>query len=133
MPSTIDKDQRLSYNGKVFDSQGEQIRATILLKGLQPNRETPNKNRGKRFAAEFRTPISGLAQTRLFLPWIGKHVTVTSSTIARWLWTCLLEAGIDTSVFKAHSVRGAACSTAAWAGVTTPDILKAADWSSEGT
>jgi len=32
-----------------------------------------------------------------------------------------------------HSVRGASCSTAAWAGVTTSDILKAADWSSEGT
>ena len=81
--------------------------------------------------AEFRTPASGLAQ--LFLLWIGKHAPVTSSTIAHWLRTCLLEAGIDASVFEAHSVRGAACSTAAWAGVTTSDILKAADWSSEGT
>ena len=51
MPLTIDKDQSLSYKGKVFDSQGEQIRATTLLKGLQPHREAPNKNRGKRFAA----------------------------------------------------------------------------------
>ena len=57
---------------------------------------------------------------------------MTSSTIACWLRTCLLEAGIDTSVFKAHSVRGVACSTAAWAGVTTSEILKAADWFSEG-
>jgi len=45
----------------------------------------------------------------------------------------LLEAGVDTSVFNAHSVRGASCLTAAWAGVTTSDILKAADWSLEGT
>jgi len=51
--------------------------------------------------------------------WIGKHEPVTSSTIARWLRTCLQEAGIDTNTFKAHSVRGAACSTAAWSGVTT--------------
>ena len=51
MPSTIDKDQSLSYKGKVFNFEGEQIRATTLLKGLQPNREAPNKNRGKRFAA----------------------------------------------------------------------------------
>jgi len=36
-------------------------------------------------------------------------------------------------MFKAHSVRGALCSTAAWAGVTTTDILRAADWSSERT
>ena len=69
--------------------------------------------------AEFRTLTSGLAQTKLFLSWIGKHAPVTSSTIARWLQTCLLEAAINTSVFKAHSVRGKACSTAAWAGVTT--------------
>jgi len=51
MPSTIDKDQSLPYKGKVFDSKGEQIRATTLLKGLQPHREAPSKNRGKRFAA----------------------------------------------------------------------------------
>ena len=51
MPSTVDKDQCLQYSGKVFDSQSEQIRAFILLKGLQPHREVPNKNRGKRFAA----------------------------------------------------------------------------------
>jgi len=42
------------------------------------------------------------------------------------------EAGIDTSILKAHSIRGAARSTAAVAGVTQ-DILDAADWSSEGT
>ena len=43
------------------------------------------------------------------------------------------EAGIDISIFKAHSVRGASCSSAVGAGVTTKDILDAADWSSEGT
>ena len=47
--------------------------------------------------------------------------------------TCLQEAGVDTDTFKVHSVRGAACSTAAWSGVTTTDIINAADWSSEGT
>jgi len=82
---------------------------------------------------EFRKMESDSPRTCLFLSWIGNHAPVTSSTIARWLRTCLLEAGIDTSVFKAHSVRGASCSTAAWAGVTTTDILKAADWFSEGT
>ena len=46
---------------------------------------------------------------------------------------CLQEAGIDTDNFKAHSVRGAASSTAAWSGVTIMDILNAADWSTEAT
>ena len=58
---------------------------------------------------------------------------MTSSTIARWLKTCLSDAGIDTSIFKAHSVRGASSSKAAATGITTADILQAADWSSEGT
>jgi len=65
----------------------------------------------------------------LFLSWIGKHDSVSGSTIARWLKTCLTEAGIDTDTYKAHSFRGASNSTALSAGVTTADILKAADWS----
>ena len=72
-------------------------------------------------------------KSTLFLSWIGKHDPVSSSTIARWLRTCLQEAGINTDTFKAHSVRGAASSSAAWSGVTTLDILNAADWSSETT
>jgi hypothetical protein len=38
--------------------------------------------------------------------------------------------GIDTEIFKAHSVRSASTTAAAMAGITTNDILKAADWSS---
>ena len=84
---------------------------------------------------EFRAPISGKdsGKTTLFLSWIGKHDPVSSSTIARWLKNCLQEAGIDTGIFKAHSVRGAAASKAACSGVTISDILQAADWSSEST
>ena len=40
-------------------------------------------------------------------------------------------AGIDTSMFKAHSTRGAVTMAVANAGITTEDILKAADWSSD--
>ena len=45
----------------------------------------------------------------------------------------MAEAGIDISIFKAHSIRGSSCSTAAGVGVRSKDILDAADWSSEGT
>ena len=82
---------------------------------------------------EFRAWSTEYKKTLLFLSWIGKHDLVTGSTIARWLKTCLTEAGINTEIFKAHSVRGASSSTAASVGVTTADILKAADWSSAGT
>ena len=45
--------------------------------------------------------------------------------------TCKPYAGIDTSIFKAHSVRSAATSSASEAGVTTATILDAADWATE--
>ena len=82
---------------------------------------------------EFRDFQSSTLKTCLFLSWIGKHNPVTSSTIARWLKETMKDAGIDISIFKSHSVCGAACSKAAGAGVTTKQILEAADWSSEGT
>ena len=81
----------------------------------------------------FRTSSSGDFKSTLFLSCIGQHDPVSSSTIARWLKTLMEEAGIDISIFKVHSVRGAANSAAAGAGVTSKDILDAADWSSEGT
>ena len=58
---------------------------------------------------------------------------MTSSSVARWLKETMKDAGIDVNIFKSHSVRGASCSKAAGAGVTTRQILEAADWSSEGT
>ena len=42
-------------------------------------------------------------------------------------------AGVDTSIFKGHSTRGASSSKAALSGVMVSDILQAADLSSEGT
>ena len=72
-------------------------------------------------------------KTTLFLSWIGQHNLVTSSTIARWLKSTKSEAGIDIGIVKSHSVCGATCFKAAGAGVTTKQMLEAADWSSEGT
>ena len=65
-------------------------------------------------------------------PWVVSGLVkpnkaITSSTVARWL-KC---AGIDTSVLNAHSVRGVSSTMAANLGITTNDILKAADWSME--
>ena len=76
--------------------------------------------------------VTNTPQTNSFLSWIGKHAPVSSSTIAHWLRTCLLEASTDRNVFKPHSIRGASCSSAVWPGISMSDILKAADWSWEG-
>ena len=72
---------------------------------------------------EFRDVSSDSPKTSLFLSWIGKHLPVCSSSIARWLKTGLSESGIDTGIFKAHSVRSASSSKAAALGITTVDIL----------
>ena len=83
---------------------------------------------------EIRSLQSSEPKICLFLLWIGEHNPVTSSSIARWLSkTTMEDAGIDISISKSHSVRGATCSKAAGAGVTTKQILEAADWSSEST
>ena len=82
---------------------------------------------------EFQALSTDKAKTLVFLSWIGELDPVTSSTIARWLRACLSEASIDIGIFKAHSVRGAACLKAVLVGVTTTDILQAAELSSGTT
>lgn len=55
---------------------------------------------------------------------------VTTSTMARWLKEVLQLSGIDVSVFKAHSYRGAAASAAFSRGCSVKEILKTGDWTS---
>ena len=69
----------------------------------------------------------------LFLTSTKPYRPASSSTIARWIKTALSKAGVDTSIFKAHSVRGASTSAAAEAGISIPEILEAADWSNKST
>ena len=69
----------------------------------------------------------------LFLTSVKPHGPASSSTIARWIKTILTNSGIDASIFKAHSIRGACTSAAADAGISIPEILEAADWSSQST
>ena len=82
-------------------------------------------------AYEERTALFRGKETRLLLAIIRPHQAVSSSSVARWLKSLLEASGIDISIFNAHSVRGASSSAAAMAGVTTADILKAANWNSE--
>ena len=72
-------------------------------------------------------------ETRLFLPYIKPHKPVTSQRIAHWIKMFLKDAGIDTSIFSAHSVRGASATAAMEKGVTLSNILHTADWSSDTT
>jgi len=68
---------------------------------------------------------------QLFVAIVKPHKPVTSCTIARWLKEVLKLSGIDVSSFTPHSTRSISVSAAADSGMTTSDILKAADWSTE--
>lgn len=73
------------------------------------------------------------SDSKLFVSYIRPHKPVSTDTLARWIRSVMYDSGIDTSIFKAHSVRGAATSDAFARGVPISDILRTADWTNEHT
>ena len=71
--------------------------------------------------------------SKLFISCIKPHKPISTDTLSRWIKLVLASAAIDTSVFKAHSVRGAATSHTYAKGVQIVEILRAADWINERT
>lgn len=69
----------------------------------------------------------------LFIGLRHPHHSIEPSSVSRWLNSTLEEAGIDTSVYSAHSTRGASASKAAGSGVSVESILKTGSWNSEST
>ena len=63
----------------------------------------------------------------MFWSFVGKHGPVTSSTVARWIKSCLQKAGVDITMFKAHSTRAEAATKAALSGLTVDEIMEVAD------
>ncbi|KAM4691976.1 integrase/recombinase xerD homolog [Rhinophrynus dorsalis] len=61
------------------------------------------------------------------------HFPVSTASLARWVRWVMRLAGIDVTLFGAHSSRGAMASGAFQAGGRLEDILRAADWSREST
>lgn len=69
----------------------------------------------------------------LFISVRRPYTPVKPATIGHWIQKVMTQAGIDTKIFSAHSTRGASTSKARRAGVSVPEILKAADWGSVST
>ena len=67
-------------------------------------------------------------ESKLFISFVKPYKSVSRNTVSRWIKTVLNEAGIDTSVFKAHSTRAASCSNAKANNVPIDQILKTAGW-----
>lgn len=82
--------------------------------------------------ATFR-PVDPVQPNKLFLATIRPHNTVKCPTLAHWIKNLLVKSGIDSNIFKAHSTRGAASSTATRAGLSVSDIIRMADCSTDNT
>ena len=67
--------------------------------------------------------------TALFITSQKPHKAVSRSTISRWFKRAMQAAGVDTSIFTAHSVRSASTSKAALSQVSIKTILATAGWS----
>ena len=71
--------------------------------------------------------------TKLFISVKAPHKSVQTCTISRWIKSSLAAAGIDITVFTAHSTRAASSSFAKSKGLTVSTIAKAAGWSNART
>ena len=69
----------------------------------------------------------------LFISYVKPHKPISAPSLARWLRSLLKASGVNSDVFKAHSVRGASTTAAANSNVPLSEILKMADWSSPST
>ena len=72
-------------------------------------------------------------ETQLFITHQKPHKKASRDTIRRWIQQIMASAGIDTTLFKPHSVRSAATSKAKLNNACTADILKTAGWTSATT
>ena len=65
----------------------------------------------------------------LFVSYVKSHNPITAPTLRRWLRMVSKNAGIDSDIFKAHSVRGVSTTAAVNSNVPLDDVMKMADWS----
>lgn len=70
---------------------------------------------------------------KLLLSYIRPHKPISSVSLSKWQKDLISRAGIDTSIFKTHSVTGASSSDVYEMGVSSQDILNLADWSTNST
>ena len=86
------------------------------------------------YLTEYLTRTKKLRMDRkLLISYQKPHKAVSKDTVGRWLKMGLKAAGIDTSIFGAHSTRAASTSAADSHMVPITTIMECAGWSSENT
>ena len=73
------------------------------------------------------------AASRVFVSLKSPFGSITKDSVGRWIRSFIGAVGVDTSVFGAHSTRGAAASCAFALGLSVDAVLRAGSWASEST
>ena len=71
--------------------------------------------------------------TQLFISFIQPHGPITKASFSRWIKTLMSDAGVNTDMFKAHSVRAATTSKAYSRDIPLETILRTANWTRSST
>lgn len=135
----------IRISGIRFSDSGVQILITDAIKTSAVNRPQPlisvpyfSENPSLCLAKTLKTYLHMTSTVRndqdfLFLT-LRKPVRVASKqTLGRWVKDVLQAAGIDTSIFKPHSTRHAASSTAHRLGISIDTIRQSAGWTAGST
>jgi len=72
-------------------------------------------------------------EKRLFVTYQKPVHQASRDSLSRWTKAVLKEAGLDTNIFSAHSVRGASATAASLGGANIEEILESAGWSNTQT
>ena len=83
--------------------------------------------------SSFRPVLHPDTPSSLLVSYHKPNRPVKSCAISRWIKSVLESAGIDTSIFKGHSMRSASTSKARSRAVLQEEVVKMADWSGTST
>ncbi|XP_071136933.1 uncharacterized protein [Mytilus edulis] len=104
---------------------------TVNIKAYPPDRRLCVYTVYKEYV--FRTKLFRGKHEPLLLSYVKPHQPVSRDTISRWIKVVIAKANIDTTIFKAHSVRSASVSKAKMNAVPISRILQKAGWSDAKT
>ncbi|VDI06054.1 Hypothetical predicted protein [Mytilus galloprovincialis] len=99
---------------------------TVNIKAYPPDRRLCVYTVYKEYV--FRTKLFRGKHEPLLLSYVKPHQPVSRDTISRWIKVVMAKANIDTTIFKAHSVRSASVSKAKMNAVPISRILQKAGW-----
>ncbi|CAH3175287.1 unnamed protein product [Porites lobata] len=114
----------------------QQLQTLEIQEQCQPGQDNPDKPIEHLLPATstvkylIRTSNLRGSCSQLLICHCKPHGPASKDTISRWLKQVMLDAGINTSVFKPHSTRSAATSAAKSADVPLDEIMTTAGWRS---